>query len=103
MAERRRPLRQWLGAAALGFCLLATAAVTLMPAGNRLPRRAARALLSRVLPASLLEKARPVSYAGEHPVRRTGEVVQPKRLDAWTIIGPGGGGTLPFTIRRSAR
>ena len=29
----------------------------------------------------------------ELPVRRFHEVVQPRRLDAWSIIGPGGGGT----------
>src|SRR5438874_1388889 len=29
----------------------------------------------------------------EGPVVRYHEVVRPKRLDAWSIIGPGGGGT----------
>jgi photosystem II stability/assembly factor-like uncharacterized protein len=35
----------------------------------------------------------PVEARRNLPVRRTHEVVQPRRLDAWKIIGPGGGGT----------
>src|SRR5262245_36550318 len=76
----------WKRLAVCGF-LGALAVGGLMVRG---PRRLRKHLAPRAL---VLASPEPQRNTEMNPIRKYHEVVRPRRLDAWTILGPGGGGT----------